>query len=275
MSACGEGWPRPRSLVANSVGAVDTCWHHIFWVKSPGGKNGRLPFCWSFSVFEYHFSGWGAGASTFLKVVFVSQAVENLRPLIGSKNWGAFQGIGWKWMVVHTSRLAKGCWPFKSSFGGGVWNIWVSFGHVGALEHLGKDAPLRGSCLFHATWLPKLAIKMPHLQPIHGHGSNYIINPCKIGWFCLKVSKLTHWLVHNDWYAMLYLHFIANGRQWCPRLIEKAMVASGLSKFLPGTLLGMFALFGFLLTLDVPWIAARCRSWSGYLDMRWYNIHII
>lgn len=36
----------------------------------------------------------------------------------------------------------------------------------------------------------------------------------------------------------------------CFMLVEKAMVASGLSKFLPGTLLGMFALFGFLLTLD-------------------------
>ena len=54
----------------------------------------------------------------------------------------------------------------------------------------------------------------------------------------------------------IYLHnkrMVASDE--CPRLIEKAMVASGLSKFLPGTLLGMFALFGFLLTLDVPWIA--------------------
>jgi len=36
----------------------------------------------------------------------------------------------------------------------------------------------------------------------------------------------------------------------CFMLVEKAMIASGLSRFLPGTLLGMFALFGVLLALD-------------------------
>ena len=45
------------------------------------------------------------------------------------------------------------------------------------------------------------------------------------------------------------------------RLVEKAMIASGLSRFLPGTLLGMFALFGVLLALDVP----QHTSW-----MLWY-----
>ena len=33
-------------------------------------------------------------------------------------------------------------------------------------------------------------------------------------------------------------------------LVEKAMVATGLTVYLPGTLLGMFSLFGVLLSLD-------------------------
>ena len=55
------------------------------------------------------------------------------------------------------------------------------------------------------------------------------------------------------------------------RLIEKAMIASGLASFLPGTLMGMFALFGFLLTLDVPgsWTCRRSDiGWKTWW-MKW------
>ena len=55
----------------------------------------------------------------------------------------------------------------------------------------------------------------------------------------------------------------------CFLLIEKAMVATGLTVYLPGTLLGMFSLFAFLLTLDATgfqktamgcWSALPCLS---------------
>eukprot|EP00435_Cladocopium_sp_Y103_P058188 s865_g20.t1 len=52
----------------------------------------------------------------------------------------------------------------------------------------------------------------------------------------------------------------------CFMLVEKAMVASGLSRFLPGTLLGMFALFGFLLTLDASGSPGAANAIFRFLE---------